>query len=68
MQKKEHSELYKEMELFEQNGIHIFLEETSVSAFGIVQAHMVKEEGAYMRDYILDEKGHLKEIRFNNIR
>lgn len=68
VQKKEYTELYKEMEVLEEHGIHIVLEGTPTTAFRVVQAHMIKEDGAYMRDYVLDEDGHLKEVRFNNIR
>lgn len=68
IQKQEYADLYQEMELLEEHGIHIMLDGTPVTAFRVVQAHMIKEEGTYMRDYVLDAKGHLQEIRFNNIR
>ena len=67
-QKKEYAELYRELEIFEEHGIDIKLNRDPVSAFQVVQAHMVRENGSYMRDYILDDKGHIKEIIFNNIR
>lgn len=66
--KKEYAELYKELETLEDNGIHITLDGMPVSAFQIVQAHMIKETGTYMRDYVLNTDGHLKEIIFNDIR
>ncbi len=68
IQKQEYADLYQEMELLEEHGIHIMLDGTPVTAFRVVQAHMIKEDGTYMRDYVLDAKGHLQEIRFNNIR
>ena len=33
----------------------------------IVTAHMVKEENAYMRDYVWDDKGDVKELGFHSI-
>ncbi len=65
---KEYKELYKEMEVLEKHGIHILLEGMPVTALSVVQAHMLKEEGTYMRDYVLDQQGHLTEVRFNDIR
>lgn len=67
MPEKEYAELYQELEILEENGIHITLEGTPVSAFQVVQAHMIKESGAYMRDYVLDSEGRLQELTFNNI-
>jgi hypothetical protein len=37
------------------------------SPLQIVSAHMVKEESNYMRDYILDEQGMIRELDFNSI-
>lgn len=65
--KKEYAELYKELEMLEDNGIYITLEGVPVSAFQVVQAHMIKENGTYMRDYILDADGHLEVLIFNDI-
>ncbi len=33
----------------------------------IVRAHMIAEEGGYMRDYEQDAKGEIKKIGFNKI-
>lgn len=66
-EKTKYSELYKELELLEDYGINITLESSSATAFQVVQAHMIKEEGAYMRDYVLDDGGHLKEVQFNKV-
>jgi hypothetical protein len=37
------------------------------SPLQIVSAHMVREESNYMRDYILDEQGMIRELDFNSI-
>lgn len=67
-QDRAYKELYKEMEDLEKHGIHIMLEGMPVTALSVVQAHMLKEEGTYMRDYVLDTEGHLTEVIFNDIR
>lgn len=33
----------------------------------IVQAHMMREHNEYMREYVLDEEGDIKELRFQRI-
>ena len=38
------------------------------SASDITAAHMVKEKSTYMRDYILDEDGHVEELCFNKVK
>ncbi|MFI3208193.1 MAG: hypothetical protein R3Y40_03550 [Eubacteriales bacterium] len=68
IQKKEYAELYRELEVFEDHGIHIILQGVQASAFQVVQAHMIREVGSYMRDYVLDSQGHLKEVTFDDIR
>ena len=67
-EKKEYSQLYQELEMFEDNGINIRLNGKPVSALQAVQAHMICEVGAYMRDYVLDGSGHVSEILFDIIK
>ena len=33
----------------------------------VVQAHIMREDSVYMRDYVLNEKGDIKELCFNNV-
>lgn len=37
------------------------------SPMQIVQAHMIREDIAYMRDYVLNDKGDIKELWFDSI-
>lgn len=60
-------ELYKELENFEKKGVLIKLEGSQVSPMQVVTAHMVKESGCYMRDYVLNPSGYIEELAFNNI-
>ena len=60
-------ELYKELSLYEKHGIHMTMDGKPASPLQIAAAHMVKEEKSYMRDYVLDEEGHLKELSFYHL-
>ena len=53
--------------MLEENGIAMEMNETPVTALQVVQAHMVRETGAYMRDYVWDSEGRLVEIKFQDI-
>lgn len=59
--------LYTELEKYENSGISMKLDNYPASPMQIVTAHMVKEESSYMRDYVWDEQGHVRELRFYNI-
>lgn len=59
--------LFAELEKYEQSGVSMKLNNDPASPMQIVTAHMVKEEQAYMRDYVWDEKGRVKELTFHNI-
>lgn len=59
--------LFLELELYEQSGVSMKLGNVPASPMQIVTAHMVKEDKTYMRDYVWDEKGHVKELTFHNI-
>ena len=34
----------------------------------IVTAHMIKEEGTYMRDYVIDPQGRIESLAFTNVK
>lgn len=60
-------ELYTELENYEKNGICMQMDGSKASPLQIVTAHMIREEGSYMRDYVLDPKGYIKSLVFVNI-
>ncbi len=68
MKRDAYQQLYAELEKYEHSGVHMKLEDVPASPMQIVSAHMVREESAYMRDYVWDEKGHVRELAFHNIR
>lgn len=67
MKQKTYKELYEELEQYELSGISMRLNNYPASPMQIVTAHMVREESTYMRDYVWDEKGHVREVTFHNI-
>ena len=48
-------------------GVRMQMNGFPASPLQIVSAHMVREESNYMRDYILDEQGMIRELDFNSI-
>lgn len=67
MEEEKYGELFRELNKYEKKGVHLEIEGFSASPTQIVQAHMVKEGPQYMRDYVLNEKGDIKELYFHKI-
>ena len=68
MSDEKYKQFCAELELYEQSGVSMRLENCPASPMQIVTAHMVREDQVYMRDYVWDEKGHMKELAFHNIK
>lgn len=68
MKEKTYRQLYAELENYEQSGINMKLNNHPASPMQIVNAHMVRENPTYMRDYVWDEKGQVRELTFYNIK
>ncbi len=60
--------LFAELKDYEKRGVNMSINGLPASPMQIVQAHIVKEDSAYMRDYVLNEKGDIKELAFNDIK
>lgn len=67
-EKEKYQRLYAELAEYESSGVSMKLNNQPASPMQIVTAHMIKEDNNYMRDYVWDEKGHVKEISFHNIK
>lgn len=67
MKKETYQQLYAELEKYENSGICMKLDNYQASPMQIVTAHMVREEPSYMRDYVWDEKGYVRELTFHNV-
>lgn len=68
MQEARYKELFAELANYENIGIHLKLNNQLASPMQVVSALMLKEETSYMRDYIWDDRGRIKELTFHNIR
>ena len=61
-------EAAEELEKYENKGVYISMDGFPASPMQIVAAHMTREEGSYMRDYILDTEGYIESLSFVNIK
>ena len=60
-------DLFAELEKYEQKGIDISIDGYHASPLQIVTAYMTKEEGTYMRDYVLSRDGNIEALVFTDI-
>ena len=60
--------LFAELETLEQKGVRIGMNGKSASPQQVVNAHMVKEEGAYMWDYVMNKDGNIEKIEFTKLK
>ena len=60
--------LFEELTEFEKKGVYISLNGLPASPMQIVQAHIMREDVSYMRDYEMNEKGDIKGLGFHNIK
>ncbi len=67
MKESNYKDLYAELEEYENSGVRMRLNNYLASPMQIVTAHMIREDSSYMRDYVWDERGHVRELTFYNI-
>jgi hypothetical protein len=60
-------QLFKELVKYERQGVNLWMDQYPSTAVDIVHSDVLREEGVYMRDYIADEKGVVKELHFDRI-
>ena len=60
--------LQKELKLYQEQGISLYLEGRPSTPKHIVKACMLAEEGGYMRDYTADEQGRIARVDFDFIK
>lgn len=61
-------QMFEELVAYELREVRLKMDGSSASPMQIVQAHTVREDSSYMRDYILDESGNLEELCFQEIK
>lgn len=59
--------MFKELAGYEKRKVDLRMNGIPASPMQIVQAHMIREDIAYMRDYVLNDKGDIKELWFDSI-
>lgn len=57
--------LRTELEDYEERGVELWLDGLPSTPKSIIKAHMIAEEGTYMRDYVQNEDGEVSGIHFN---
>ena len=60
-------DMFTELEKYEKRGVDISLNGYHARALQIVTAHMTKEEGTYMRYYVLSRDGNIEALEFTDI-
>ena len=63
-----YQELFEELENMKIKEYNISMDGFPAKPMQIVAAHMTREEGSYMRDYILDTEGYIESLSFVNIK
>lgn len=66
--KKETSALRSELEAYRKQGVNLWLDGQPGTPKSIAKAHMIAEEGTYMRDYVKDDSGELADLHFHLVR
>lgn len=59
--------LFQELSEYERSQVRLTMDEKTASPLQIVQAHMIREDTQYMRDYVLNDSGDLEELRFYSV-
>lgn len=60
-------QMFQELTGYEKKQVGLGINGRPASPMQIVRAHEIREKKAYMRDYVLNEKGDIKELWFNSI-
>ena len=66
--KKSAKPLRRELELYRENGVSLYLNGAPSTPKKIAKACQIAEKGVYMRDYTEDKDGHIACVSFDLIR
>ena len=61
------SQIYAELRGYEEKGVDIVMDGYPMSPLQIVTAYMAREEGTYMRDYVIDPEGRIESLVFTDV-
>lgn len=68
LQNNEMHDLREHLEEFERSGTALYLDGKLTTAEELARTCSVNEETVYMPDYVLDEAGKLRQLRYDKIR
>ncbi|MDY2813055.1 MAG: hypothetical protein SOU03_03715 [Dorea sp.] len=60
--------MFQELTGYEKRNVELKIDGVPASPLQIVQAHIMREDVDYMREYVLDDEGDIKELCFNSIK
>lgn len=60
--------MFTELTGYEKKGVFMVMNGLPASPMQIVQAHIMREDAVYMRDYVLNDKGDIKELCFHDVK
>lgn len=60
--------MFQELAGYERKKVNLGIDRLPASLMQIVQAHMMSEDTAYMRDYVLNENGDIMELWFDGVK
>lgn len=60
--------MFQELTNYEKKQVDLRMDGLPASPMQIVQAHIMREGTGYMRDYVLNDKGDIKELWFDSIK
>lgn len=67
-EEKEYQKLFNELYQYEKQGVYMEMEGSPGQVrHRSCAAHMLRENTGYMRDYVLNENGDIKELYFHQI-
>ncbi len=68
MGEQKYQALFAELTGYEQKGVYILMNGLPASPMQIVQAHVMREDAVYMRDYVLNDRGDIKKLCFDDVK
>ncbi|MBQ8326318.1 MAG: hypothetical protein IJX86_04535 [Lachnospiraceae bacterium] len=68
MLSKEKQEIISRLNYFAQKGVQVYLEGKLTTPEEVAEQYFVAEDCVYMPDYVLSDKGQLKEVRYDKVK
>ncbi len=64
---EEEAKLFRELTDFEKKGVGIRLDGWPASPLQVVQAHTMREDTVFMRDYEINDRGDIEKLCFTSV-